>query len=169
MKHAAPVLFVLLVVLVLGVGVYHVGRGTPPREAGPIDFTMTDTNNQPVTLSTFRGKVVVVEVFATWCHNCANERAGLIDLQQKANDEQLPLQIIGIASADTSRDTVRAYVKDNGINYPVVFMDSSQMAPFGQLTGYPTNFIIDKDGKIVDTIVGFVDEQTLNAAVKKYM
>ncbi len=113
--------------LFLGVAGNASAGVTPPREAGPIDFTMTDTNNQPVTLSTFRCKVVVVEVFATWCHNCANERAGPIDLQQKANDEQLPLQIIGIASADTSRDTVRAYVKDNGINYPVVFMDSSRM------------------------------------------
>ncbi len=171
MKYSATVQFLLLAMLVIGVGVYHLGRGmgAPARQSAPIDFTMTDTNNQPVTLSSFRGKVVVVEIFATWCHNCANERPGLIDLQKKANDDNLPLQIIGIASSDTSRDTIRAYVTSNGINYPVVFTDQGQMAPFGTLTGYPTNFIIDKEGKIVDTMVGFVDEQTLNNAVKKYM
>ena len=130
---------------------------------------MTDTNDQPVTLSSFHGKVVLVEVFATWCHNCANERPGLINLQRKADEDGLPLQIIGIAANDSSRDVIRGYVKDNGINYPVVIMDPSQMAPFGQLTGYPTNFFIDKEGKLVNTVVGFMDEQTLNNMLNKYM
>lgn len=171
MRQAFIVTFIMLAMLVIGLEVYRFA-GTvraPGLRAGPVDFTMTDINNQPVTLSSFRGKVVLVEVFATWCHNCSNERPGLIDLQRKANDEHLPLQIIGIAADDTSRDAVRDYVNSNGINYIVLYMDHSQMAPFGPLSGYPTNFIIDKDGNIVATLVGFRDEQSLRDALNKYL
>ncbi len=170
MKYAIMGVFLLLVLLVIGMGMNMAGRdtGVPCRQGNPVDFTMTDTNNQPVTLSNFRGKVVVLFVFATWCHYCANERPGLIDMQNNANNNHLPLQIIGIA-ADTDRDAVRSYVNANGINYIVVFMDPSQMGPFGNITGYPVNIIINKSGEIVDRIVGYVDEQTLNSRLQPFL
>lgn len=134
----------------------------------PIDFTLKDTSGKKIKLSSYRGNVVVVDVWATWCGYCVNEIPGLIDLQKEASDEKLPVQIIGI-SVDTNKDAARQFAKQHKINYPVLFSEDKAMKPFGQIYGLPTKFIINKDGVIVDKIIGAVEKDALKKRLDKYL
>ncbi|HEX2951460.1 MAG TPA: TlpA disulfide reductase family protein [Armatimonadota bacterium] len=169
-----PWIFVGLfsVAVVLGaLGLLH-SRSAVSRAASnakkPIDVTLNDLNDEPVKLSSYRGKVVVVDVWTTWCGYCVNEIPELIDFQKQADKDGTPLQLIGIAM-DTDRDDVRQFAAVQHFNYPILLRDDKHMGPLGDVDGYPTKFIIDKKGVIVDKIVGVVSMKTLEKRVAPYL
>jgi thiol-disulfide isomerase/thioredoxin len=134
----------------------------------PIDFTLHDLNGKPVQLSHYRGKVVVVDVWATWCGYCVGEIPELIAAQRQADRANTPLQFLGIAMDDNVAD-VRIFAAQQHFNYPILYKDDAQMQPLGEVDGYPTKFIIDKHGMIVDKIAGAVPIDTITQRVAKYL
>ena len=134
----------------------------------PIDFTMRDLHGAPVKLSSFRGKVVVVDVWATWCPYCVSEIHDLMAMQQKANKAGTPLQFLGIAMDDNIAD-VRHFAALHPFNYPILYRDEAQLRPFGEIEGFPTKFIIDKQGDIVGKIVGAQPMATIAKQVAPYL
>ena len=134
----------------------------------PIDFALKNTAGKTVKLFDYRGKVVVVDVWATWCPYCVEEIPGLVSLQADALKNKTPLQLIGI-SVDDDRDAVKDFIKKQPMNYPVVYADSAQMKPFGDIDAYPTKFIINKDGEIVDKIIGALSRKELEDTLAKYL
>ena len=134
----------------------------------PIDFTLQDLNGKSVKLSSYRGKVVVVDVWATWCGYCVGEIPDLIAAQQQADQAKTPLQFLGIAMDDNIAD-VRHFVAQRHFTYPILYKDDAQMRPFGVVEGFPTKFIIDKKGVIVDKIVGAEPMETIARHVAPYL
>lgn len=154
--------------LVIAFGVLRLQSVNAASSKKPIDFTLRDINGKQVILSNYRGKVVVVDVWATWCGFCVGEIPHLMSLQSKAGQEKTPLQFLGIAMDDNRAD-VRNFVAQRRMNYPVLYPDSAQMKPFGEIDGLPTKFIIDKKGVIVNSIIGAASEETITQHVAKYL
>lgn len=160
-------LFVIALVVV-GATLIQRQTSTSANKPAVIDFTLNDITGESVKLSAYRGKVVVVDVWATWCGYCVREIPDLIALQQEAIKAKQPLQFIGI-SVDRDRQVVKTFTREQRINYPILYADPIQMAPFGEITGYPTKFIVNCHGEIVDTIIGSLTKDELESRIRKWL
>lgn len=149
-------------------GLVLANRADAENTKKTVDFSMKDLNGKKVKLSHYRGKVVVIDVWATWCGYCVREIPDLIDMQADAAKNKTPLQIIGI-SVDDNKGAVKAFAKKHDFTYPVLYAEDRGMKPFGEIYGLPTKFIIDKNGVIVDKIIGAVDRKDLEKRLEKYL
>jgi len=134
----------------------------------PIDFTLLAMTGKKVTLSSYRGKIVVLDIWATWCGYCVKEIPGIVQLQQEAIAKKQPVQLIGI-SVDQEQDAVNQYAKQAHFNYPVVFAQEKVMKLFGDLPGIPVKFIVDKNGVIVERLDGAMEKADLQKHIAKYL
>jgi thiol-disulfide isomerase/thioredoxin len=120
----------------------------PPHPAPA--WVLRDADGKAVSSAKYKGKVVVVDFWATWCVPCRSEIPGYVALQSKYRDSGLV--IVGMAVNDTE-DFVKAFVADHHVNYQVVMADEAVARAFGGddgIQGIPTTFIINRDGMIVD-------------------
>jgi peroxiredoxin len=115
------------------------------------DFVLTDTQGNQVKLSDYRGKVVILDFWATWCPPCRKGIPDLIDLKKTFKDR---LTIIGISLDTDSKNDVVPFMKEYGINYKVVYGDNDVVQKYGNIQAIPTSFIIDQKGNIVTSFVG---------------
>ena len=143
-------------------------------KAGPTapDFSLTNLSGQTVTLEQYRGKVVILDFWATWCPPCRMTIPLLINLQEKYRDEGLV--ILGISIDDLRQITdkdLRYFKKMAKINYPVLRFNQKVMQDYfaGERVAVPTMFVVDRNGKIRDKIVGYAPdplEKSLAAVIK---
>jgi peroxiredoxin len=124
--------------------------GNSSSELAP-DFVLTDTQGNQVKLSDYRGKVVILDFWATWCPPCRKGIPDLIDLKKTFKDR---LTIIGISLDTDSKNEVVPFMKEYGINYKVVYGDNDVVQKYGNIQAIPTSFIIDQKGNIVTSFVG---------------
>jgi peroxiredoxin len=136
-----------------------VEKGTAPQ------FTLSDMTGRSVSLSDYRGKVVILDFWATWCPPCKKEIPDFIALQNQYALQGL--QIIGVGLDEPSN--VASFVQQYGINYPVVVGDDAIANRYGGVSGIPTTFIIDKQGKIRNRYEGFTDRSVFEAEIKKLL
>lgn len=129
-----------------------VGRAeaVPPTPA-PV-WKLKDVEGKVVTSESFKGKVVVVDFWATWCPPCRAEIPGYIELQKKYGKDGLV--IVGISLDQKGPSVVKPFMEKFGINYPIVMGDDEISAAFGGMDAIPTTFIIDRAGIIRDRKVG---------------
>ena len=146
----------------MGVGVYshrHAqgsrsdSAGAKQHRAAP-DFNLPLIDGGQLRLSSYRGKVVLLDFWATWCVPCREETPHFVDLQQKYGGEGL--QIIGV-SMDDSDDPVRSFHQQFHINYPVVMGTADVGSAYGGVLGLPIAFLIDRDGRIYAKHMGATD------------
>ena len=120
-----------------------------------------------VTSTKYIGKkVVLINFWATWCPPCRGEIPDLVKLQKKYKSKFL---IIGV-SFDEDAKTVVSYIGENGVNYPVIMVDSKLEQAYGGIEAIPTTFIIDLKGEIVEgPIVGSRSYEEFEKLIKKYI
>jgi thiol-disulfide isomerase/thioredoxin len=114
------------------------------------DFTLKSIEGKSVKLSDFKGKIVIVDFWATWCMPCREGIPDLIALQNEYKD----VQVIGITVDQNPMEVVPSFVKEFKINYPILLSDSNVLQQYGGIDAIPTSFIISKDGKIIKKYVG---------------
>lgn len=128
------------------------------------EVTFKDLDGKDVSLSQYRGKIVLVNFWATWCDPCRIEIPWLIEMQQKYGDKGFT--VLGVAMDDEGKSTVAPFFEKerfdvNGqklaMNYPIVLGNDSIAGKFGGLLGYPTSFLISRDGKEIKKIQGLID------------
>jgi thiol-disulfide isomerase/thioredoxin len=117
-------------------------------------FTAPDLHGRPVSTAALRGKVVIVNFWATWCPPCREEIPDLIALQNKYKDQ---LQIIGVAQDSGSPADIRAFEAKYGMNYPTVISTPEIERIFPGVSALPTTFILDRDGRLAQKHVGMLN------------
>jgi thiol-disulfide isomerase/thioredoxin len=120
--------------------------------AAPI-VEMRDLDGRAVSLASLRGKVVLVNFWATWCGPCRAEIPDLVALQEKYRDQ---LQVIGVSQDEVPVDLVRRFAADHRMNYPVVMSTPEIERLFPGVNALPTSFIVDRESRIVQKHVGML-------------
>ena len=114
-----------------------------------------DLAGKVTTMDDLKGKVVLVNFWATWCPPCRAEIPALIKLQEQHRDQ---LQIIGISEDDEIED-VHEFVKKTGINYPIVMATPELIEAYGGVVALPTTFVVDPQGRIVQRHLGLLNAE----------
>jgi peroxiredoxin len=131
----------------------------PEAETDAPDFTLDTISDETVHLRAYRGEVVLLNFWATWCPPCRKEIPDLVALQDDLGDEGL--QIVGVAlERDAGAEEVRQFADEMEINYPVGIGDGSIARRYG-VPGLPTTFVIDRSGTIRGKIPGMVTEERM--------
>jgi len=164
-----PLAGVALLVLFQGAA----SRGSEPREsrtAQPAsvstDFAMKQLNGEPLRLSDYHGKVIMVDFWASWCPPCREEIPHFVEWQKQYGGEGL--QVIGIAMDDYPADAVKA-ARELGINYPVVEGNDKIAGEFGGVYGLPFKLVFGRGGEIVARRRGQADLPSLKRLLVTYL
>ena len=153
MKPSLPIAVALLLGLAGPAGTL-LGEPVPPTPAPP--WVLKDPFGMPVTSDQFKGKVVVLDFWATWCTPCKAEIPGYIELQKKYAADGLVF--VGVSVDQDGAEIVKRFIKEHGINYTIVLGGDSDIASaYGVVSMIPTTFIIDRNGQIRDKKVGKED------------
>jgi|SRR5689334_2705106 len=181
---------ILVVVAVLVAVVYYVDKKTRLQPAAANmtspdsaatdaagkpapDFAVKDLDGKDITLADYKGKVVLVNFWATWCDPCRVEIPGLIDMQNKYGSKGFT--VLGIAMDDEGKSVVAPFLAKERfdvdgqklpMNYPIVIGNDNVADKFGGLFGYPTSVLISPDGKIVKRVTGIISEDEIAKAIE---
>ena len=118
------------------------------------DFQLSGLDGKSVSLVGARGKIILLNFWASWCGPCRAEVPDLVDLQTRYQDR---LQVIGLIVDDDDMDAIHQFVKEFGINYPVGVAPVELLVQYGGIPALPTSFILDAQGRVVQKHVGLRD------------
>lgn len=130
------------------------------------DFTLPKTDGSELKLSDYRGKIVIIDFWATWCPPC---RKGIPDLISIQKEFEKDVVVIGISLDTETKNDVVPFIKKYGVNYPVVYGNAEVVQAFGNIQAIPTAFVLNKKGEIVDTHVGLVDKSVYTNKIKELL
>lgn len=129
-------------------------------------FSVTDISGQTLTLDDYKGKVVLLDFWATWCGPCRIEIPGFVELQKRYRDDGLA--VIGI-SMDDSVEPVKEFYTQFRMNYPVAVGDEKLAELYGGILGLPTTMLIGRDGRIYSKHVGATDVSVFEKEIKELL
>ena len=136
------------------------------RKAAP-DFTLKDADGKAVHLSDYKGKVVLLDFWATWCGPCKIEIPWFMDMQRKNKDKGF--EVLGIAMDDEGWEVVKPFLADLGVNYRVVIGTDSTADRYGGVDALPTTFLIDRSGKIAAVHVGRASKRDFEDGIQELL
>ena len=140
------------------------------------EVTFKDLDGKDATLAQYKGKVVLVNFWATWCDPCYIEIPWLIEMQQKY--EAKGFTVLGISMDEEGKAAVDPFLAKerfnvNGqklpMNYPIVIGNDDVADNVGGLLGYPTSFLISRDGKIVKKVQGLISYEEFTKAIESQL
>jgi thiol-disulfide isomerase/thioredoxin len=132
------------------------------KKAAP-DWQLSDVEGKPVKLSDFKGKVVILDFWATWCPPCRAEIPGFVVLQKKYADKGFT--VIGVSLDERGPSVVKPFMRSFGMNYPVVMGTPKIVLDYGGITAIPTTFVIDRQGNVVTAYQGAMDQATFESVI----
>ena len=165
------ILFGLALIAIAGLYFMTRHHGAPPATRGngvaeeslAPDFSLPDLTGQKLDLSSYRGKVVLLDFWATWCDLCRDEIPHFVELQNKYGSQGL--QIIGV-SMDDEPEPVRDFYQRFKMNYPVVMGNAKTGELYGGVLGLPIAFLVGRDGRISAKHIGATDVSVLEEEIK---
>ena len=125
------------------------------RKLAP-NFTLKDIDGKPVKLSDYRGKVVLLNFWATWCGPCKIEIPWFMDFEQTYKDKNFA--VLGISLDEDGWDAVKPFIEQRKINYRVVIGTEQVATQYGDVDSLPTTFLIDREGRVAAVHVGLVSK-----------
>ena len=156
----------IIVITLLGFAIAS-GASQPPQVGNPVpDFELEAFDGSSMNLAEYRGKVVIVNFFASWCSPCRLEAA---DLEQSWREYQnRGVQFLGIAYKDAD-SKAQAFLTEYGVTYPSTAERGNKTARAYGLTGVPETFVIDQDGILVRHFLGPITQAQLSAEIDKLL
>jgi len=152
------------------------GPDNPKTNLPEPELTLKDLDGKNVSLSDYKGKVVLVNFWATWCEPCRVEIPWLIEMQQKYGPKGFVL--LGIALDEEGKSVVAPFVSKerfdvNGqklpMSYQILIGNDDAADKFGGLFGYPTSILISRDGKQIKRVTGMISEDEMNKAIESQL
>ncbi len=134
------------------------------QQNGGLDFSFTTLDGAQKKLSDFRGQVVIIDLWDTWCPPCRMEIPHFIELQKQYRDKGFTM--LGIAFGREGEGAVRRFAQNNGINYPNALMTQEIYDVFGPVNSIPTTFVIDRKGNIYKKYIGYQDKAVFEKDIK---
>ena len=127
------------------------------------DFTFKDLDGKSVALSSYKGKIVLLNFWATWCGPCKAEIPGFVELQEQYKKD---LVIVGFSVDDTA-DKARAFANEYKINYPILLGEGHEelQEAYGPIWGIPASFLISKDGKVCRKHLGIAPKSVFEKEI----
>ncbi len=160
----------MMIVLTFMVGMLLVGVSAPQASATKVpDFSLSALNgtDKVIDIREYRGKVVLVVFWATWCQPCMQEVPSLISLQKEFGPQGF--SVIGLSVDEGGSSAVLNAIKKNGINYPVALAPSRVGRDFGGILGIPTAFMVDRAGNVVKRYSGWTSHNVLAGDLKEVL
>jgi thiol-disulfide isomerase/thioredoxin len=139
--------------------------GVQERAARQPSYSVTTREGRLITPDSLRGKVVLVNVWATWCLPCRVEMPALQSLSQAYSADSFV--VLGLSVDRGPASAVDDFLKEYGVTYPVAIVDDRTIAGFGGVVGYPTSFLIGRDGVVQHTVLGPIGPLSLRPAIKR--
>ena len=152
------------------------GTGTANTPTDAPTIVLKNVDGQDVTMAQYKGKVVLVNFWATWCEPCQTEIPWMIEFQQKYSAKGFTM--LGVAMDDEGTKVVAPFVQKTQFNvdghsmtmdYPIVLGTDDIASKLGGLIGLPTSVIISRDGKIVKRYIGLVDHNTIDKEIQSLL
>ena len=131
------------------------------------EFALKDADGKTVRLSDYKGKVVLLDFWATWCGPCKIEIPWFIDFERTYKDKGFA--VIGVAMDEEGWTVVKPFISELSINYRILQGTDATASLYGGVDALPTTFLIDRDGKIVATHVGLTGKDDFEDGIKKLM
>lgn len=135
------------------------------RKTAP-DFALTDQNDRTLRLSDYRGRVVLLDFWATWCHGCKTEIPWYMEFESKY--KQRGLAVIGVSMDADGWKSVKPFMAEKKMNYDVVIGSDGLGQKFG-LNNMPLTLLIDRSGKIADSHAGVVDKAAWETELRELL
>jgi peroxiredoxin len=136
------------------------------RKAAP-DFALKDANGQAVRLADYRGKVVLLDFWATWCGPCKIEIPWFKEFERQHKDRGFA--VLGVAMDEEGWDVVKPFAQNIGINYRIMVGDDSIAKQYGGVDALPTTFLIDRDGRIAAVHVGLSSKRDFEDGIQELL
>ena len=124
-------------------------------------------NGENVSLSDFKGKIVILDFWATWCPPCVTEIPHFIELYEQYKDQGFAM--VGVSLDREGVDVVKSFVQKYGINYPILMSDGQVEKAYGGITSIPTTFVIDSANNIRRKYIGYRDKSVFEADIKTFL
>lgn len=160
---AASLLFAFLTTPAFGQrGTIRFVRNPDPAPA----FELKTLEGKPLSLAEYKGKVILLNFWATWCGPCRAEIPDLVELQNKYKDQ---FQIIGLVVDDDDEEAVKKFVADSDINYPVALASDAVRLEYGGIVALPTSFVLDAEGRVVQKHEGLRDPVLFDVEVRSLL
>jgi thiol-disulfide isomerase/thioredoxin len=127
-------------------------------------WQLNDLNGKMVKSSDFRGKVVILDFWATWCVPCRVEIPHFVELQKQYGDKGLT--VIGVSLDERGVEVVKKFAKRFSVNYPIVIGNEKVAEEYGGIDAIPTTFVIDRQGRIVSRHIGYDDKAAFEKEIQ---
>jgi len=131
---------------------YKAGFSVPRTELAATDFTLQTLDGKKVTLASYKGKLVFLSFWATWCGPCKQELPSIQALYEKLKGKGFTVVAVDLAEGGK---TVNEFVKANGMTFPVLLDTDGKVGGTYEARSIPTNYLLDRNGKILARIVGY--------------
>lgn len=131
------------------------------------EFALKDADGKTVRLSDYRGKVVLLDFWATWCGPCKIEIPWFMEFERNYRDRGFA--VLGVSMDEEGWDAVKPFVTDMAVNYRMVLGDDTIAEAYGGVEALPTTFLIDREGKIVAAHVGLTSKSEIQNGIEKLL
>ncbi len=150
----------LMALLTLGCALESKPARRHPRQAP--DFTLTSLEGKRVALADFRGRVVLLHFWATWCTPCKEAMPHEVEMQERYGPDFV---VLGL-NMDRKREDVVAYLEKNPVNYPILMVDEETREAFGGVATIPLTLIVDRDGVVRKKKLGYTSKDAVEIEEK---
>ncbi|MEK4080123.1 TlpA disulfide reductase family protein [Solibacillus sp. FSL W7-1436] len=129
------------------------------------DFTLPTLNGEPVSLSDSKGKITIVNFWATWCPPCREEMPHMQSFYEK-HHEEVEILAVNVKNMDDGRPAIEQFVQEHELTFPILLDESGEVGLTYEIMTLPTSYILDAEGRVFQKIIGAMDEQVMNELVE---